>query len=43
MILIKLGGSVITDKSQFKTFDRSQASRLCKEIGTDPRRRTGPP
>ena len=32
MILIKLGGSVITDKSQFKTFDRSQASRLCKEI-----------
>ena len=32
MILIKLGGSVITDKSQFKTFDRTQASRLCKEI-----------
>ena len=32
MILIKLGGSVITDKSQFKKFDREQASRLCGEI-----------
>ena len=32
MILIKLGGSVITDKSQFKKFDREQASRLCSEI-----------
>ena len=32
MILIKLGGSVITDKSQYKKFDREQASRLCREI-----------
>ena len=32
MILIKLGGSVITDKSQYKKFDRRQAERLCREI-----------
>ena len=32
MILIKLGGSVITDKSQYKKFDREQAERLCREI-----------
>lgn len=32
MILIKLGGSVITDKSQYKKFDRGQAERLCREI-----------
>lgn len=32
MILIKLGGSVITDKSQYKKFNREQASRLCREI-----------
>ncbi len=32
MILIKLGGSVITDKSQYKKFDKEQAARLCKEI-----------
>ena len=32
MILIKLGGSVITDKSEYKTFDREQTSRLCREI-----------
>ncbi len=32
MILIKLGGSVITDKSQYKKFNKEQASRLCKEI-----------
>lgn len=32
MMLIKLGGSVITDKSQYKTFNREQASRLCREI-----------
>ncbi len=32
MILIKLGGSVITDKTQYKTFNREQASRLCQEI-----------
>ena len=32
MILIKLGGSVITDKSQYKKFDRVQAERLCREI-----------
>lgn len=32
MILIKLGGSVITDKSQYKKYDKEQASRLCREI-----------
>lgn len=32
MILIKLGGSVITDKSQYKKFNQDQASRLCREI-----------
>ncbi|MDO5852977.1 MAG: isopentenyl phosphate kinase [Thermoplasmata archaeon] len=32
MILIKLGGSVITDKSQYKKFNKEQASRLCREI-----------
>ena len=32
MILIKLGGSVITDKSQYKKFNREQTARLCKEI-----------
>ena len=32
MILIKLGGSVITDKSQYKKFNRDITARLCKEI-----------
>ncbi len=32
MILIKLGGSVITDKSQYRTFSRETVSRLCREI-----------
>ncbi len=32
MILIKLGGSVITDKSQYRTFNKEQVARLCKEI-----------
>ncbi|MDR0309532.1 MAG: isopentenyl phosphate kinase family protein [Candidatus Methanoplasma sp.] len=32
MILIKLGGSVITDKTQYRTFNRDVVSRLCKEI-----------
>lgn len=32
MILIKLGGSVITDKSRYKTFNKEQVSRLCSEI-----------
>jgi len=32
MILIKLGGSVITDKSQYKKFNQEQTSRLCQEI-----------
>ncbi len=32
MILIKLGGSVITDKTQYRTFARETVSRLCKEI-----------
>jgi isopentenyl phosphate kinase len=32
MILIKLGGSVITDKTQYRTFNRDVLRRLCKEI-----------
>ena len=32
MMLIKLGGSVITDKSQYRTFNKDQVSRLCREI-----------
>lgn len=32
MILIKLGGSVITDKSRYRTFNRETVSRLCREI-----------
>lgn len=32
MILIKLGGSVITDKSEYKKFNREQTARLCKEM-----------
>lgn len=32
MIAIKLGGSVITNKSQYKNFNRCQTARLCKEI-----------
>lgn len=32
MIVIKLGGSVITDKSSYRTFRKSVVSRLCKEI-----------
>lgn len=32
MILIKLGGSVITDKSQYRRFNEEQVARLCKEI-----------
>ncbi len=32
MMLIKLGGSVITDKSQYRRFDREAVSRLCREI-----------
>ncbi|MDR2698245.1 MAG: isopentenyl phosphate kinase family protein [Candidatus Methanoplasma sp.] len=32
MILIKLGGSVITDKTQYRTFNRDVVSRLCGEI-----------
>jgi len=32
MILIKLGGSVITDKTQYRTFNRDIIRRLCKEI-----------
>ena len=34
MILIKLGGSVITDKSQYKKFNQEQTARLCKEIAS---------
>ena len=37
MILIKLGGSVITDKSQYKKFNKEQASRLCWEIAESER------
>jgi len=32
MILVKLGGSVITDKGRYRTFDRDTASRLAAEI-----------
>ena len=32
MIVIKLGGSVITDKSSYRTFRKSIVNRLCKEI-----------
>jgi|GEM_PF-16842 len=32
MMLIKLGGSVITDKSQYKTLNRDVVRRLCTEI-----------
>ena len=32
MILIKLGGSVITDKTEYKKFNRKCVSRLCREI-----------
>jgi len=32
MILIKLGGSVITDKTQYRTFNREVVRRLCEEI-----------
>ncbi|MDR0888024.1 MAG: isopentenyl phosphate kinase family protein [Candidatus Methanoplasma sp.] len=32
MILIKLGGSVITDKTQYGTFNKETVSRLCGEI-----------
>ena len=32
MILIKLGGSVITDKSQYRTFNKERVARLCSEI-----------
>jgi len=32
MILIKLGGSVITDKTQYKRFEKERVSRLCSEI-----------
>lgn len=32
MILIKLGGSVITDKSQYRMFNKEHVARLCSEI-----------
>ncbi|MCL1978825.1 MAG: isopentenyl phosphate kinase [Methanomassiliicoccaceae archaeon] len=32
MILIKLGGSVITDKTQYRTFNRETVRRLCGEV-----------
>ncbi|MCL1810619.1 MAG: isopentenyl phosphate kinase [Methanomassiliicoccaceae archaeon] len=32
MILIKLGGSVITDKTQYRTFNKDVVRRLCGEI-----------
>jgi len=32
MILIKLGGSVITDKSVYKRFNKERVSGLCREI-----------
>jgi isopentenyl phosphate kinase len=33
MILIKLGGSIITDKTQYRTFRKDTVARLCREIG----------
>ena len=33
MILVKLGGSVITDKAKLRTFKRSSCDRLAKELG----------
>ncbi len=32
MILIKLGGSVITDKKEYRKFNKEIVSRLCREI-----------
>ena len=32
MILIKLGGSVITDKSRYRAFNKDRVASLCKEI-----------
>lgn len=32
MIIIKLGGSVITDKSQYRKFNQERVSKLCREI-----------
>ena len=32
MILIKFGGSAITDKSRYRTFNAELVKRLCKEI-----------
>ena len=32
MILIKLGGSVITDKTSYKRFNKERVARLCREI-----------
>lgn len=32
MILIKLGGSVITNKSQYRTFNKERVAKLCHEI-----------
>jgi isopentenyl phosphate kinase len=32
MILVKLGGSVITDKGRYRTFDQANVKRLAKEI-----------
>jgi isopentenyl phosphate kinase len=32
MFLVKLGGSVITDKTQYKRFNHSTVRRLCQEI-----------
>jgi isopentenyl phosphate kinase len=32
MFLIKLGGSVITDKTRYRVFERDRVARLCREI-----------
>ena len=37
MILIKLGGSVITDKTQYRKFNQEQTARLCREIAASGR------
>ena len=32
MIIIKLGGSIITDKTDYRKFNKDVVARLCKEI-----------
>ena len=32
MFLVKLGGSVITDKARYRVFNKDRVARLCSEI-----------